>query len=193
MSEGRKLTILVDMDDTIEQLLDAWVNYINKKYNLDVKLDDIHEFDLSVAFPTLTIEQIRDVLMEENLWKTVKPMPNAGTVMQMLIDEGHDIYIVTNSYYKTLPMKLDLVLFKYFPFINCRNVIIASKKQMIIGDVLIDDYQNNLIGGNYEKILITAPHNRDFVSDDVIRVDNWMEIYNEIQKIADSDRKICDG
>ena len=184
MTKYKKLTILVDMDDTIEFLLEAWVKYLNDKYHLDVKLDDIYEFDMSISYPTLSWEQIYEPLMLEEFWKTVRPIPYADYVLEKLIEDGHSVYIVTNSYYKTLKMKFDLVLFKYFPFLKSSNVIIASKKQMIIGDILIDDYPNNLIGGNYKKFLMTAPYNRNFVSNDVVRVNDWLEIYKKIQDIA---------
>ena len=35
--------------------------------------------------------------------------------------------------------KMDDLLFKYFPFLDWDHVIVTSKKQMIRGDVLIDD------------------------------------------------------
>ena len=35
------LTILVDMDDTIEHLLKAWVEYLNERHGTTVKHEDI--------------------------------------------------------------------------------------------------------------------------------------------------------
>lgn len=184
MTKDKKLTILVDMDDTIEFLLEAWVKYLNNKYNFDVKLDDIYDFDMSITYPTLSWEQIWEPLRLEEFWKTVRPIPYADYVLEKLIEDGHSVYIVTSSYYKTLQPKFDHVLFKYFPFLKNKNVIIASRKQMIKGDILIDDYPENLIGGDYIKFLMTAPYNRNFVSDEVIRVNGWLEIYKKIQDIV---------
>lgn len=61
-----------------------------------------------------------------------------------------------------------------FPFLHWSQFIIASKKQLIYGDYLIDD------GGNYKGILFDRPHNRLF--DDkaagLTRVYTWDEIGN---------------
>lgn len=37
-------TITIDVDDTIEDLLGAWVNYLNRKHNLSVKKKDITDW-----------------------------------------------------------------------------------------------------------------------------------------------------
>lgn len=52
----KHLTILVDMDDTIESLASAWVDYLNARHGTTTKLTDITGWDISKAFPTLTNE-----------------------------------------------------------------------------------------------------------------------------------------
>ena len=108
----RHLTILVDMDDTIENLAEAWVAYLNARHKL--------------------------------------------------IADGHTVLIVTTSNYQTLAAKMEQVLFHYFPFLTWNDVIITAHKQLIKGDVLVDDGIHNLEGGDYFKILMTAPHNRNY-------------------------------
>ena len=57
-------------------------------------------------------------------------------------------------------------------------MIITGRKQMIRGDVLIDDGIHNLEGGQYRKILFTAPHNRfyDAEANGMTRVTTWEEV-----------------
>lgn len=178
----RKLTILVDMDDTIEGLLDAWLAHLNEKYGLSVVKDSITEWDMQKAYPTLTAEQIYEPLRNAEFWKTVKPYEDAIEYLQALIDGGHEIYIVTSSYYDTVKIKFENVLFKYFPFMPYSHVIITAKKQLVRGDVLIDDYENNLIGGSYWGILFDQPHNRGFDNQkhDIKRVYNWGQVFDLI-------------
>lgn len=57
---------------------------------------------------------------------------------------------------------MDNVLFRYFPMFTWDDVIITAHKQLINGDVLVDDGVHNLVGGSYEKLLMDAPHNRKF-------------------------------
>ena len=108
------------------------------------------------------------------------------SMIKWAIDEGHEVYIVTASAYETIKSKMENVLFRYFPFISWSNVIIASNKQMIHGDMLIDDAPHNLIDGKYVKILMTAPHNinYDAARNHMIRVNSWEEIKDCIIKLS---------
>ena len=51
-------TILVDMDDTMEELLPAWVVYLNNKYHTNVNPNGITDWDIENFFPELTKEQV---------------------------------------------------------------------------------------------------------------------------------------
>lgn len=179
------MTILVDMDDTIEDLLGAWTTYLTETTGVCVKPEDIREWDMSNAYPSLTSEQIYSPLLNSRFWSAVRPKDGAVEYLQRLISDGHYVYIVTASYYKTVPLKIESVLHKYFPFVSDRTVIVASLKQMIKGDVLIDDNPGNLVGGDYARILFDAPHNRDFHEKryGIKRARNWEEVYAIIEKM----------
>lgn len=183
----RKLTILVDMDDTIEDLCTAWVGYLNDVYGTSVSPDDIDEWDMTRFFPTLTPKEIYGALLKKKLWERVKPLPGAAEYLQKLIADGHEVVVVTASHPQTVGVKLNNVLFKYFPFFRQKDVIVASKKQLVMGDVMIDDGQHNLIGGTYKGFLMTAPHNRNYNAEanGLIRVNNWPEIYELIRRMAE--------
>lgn len=182
----KQLTILVDMDDTIESLLSAWVSYLNWKHALHVKTEDVKSWNVHDAFPGLTKTEVYAPLYDEKLWLSVKPIPYAADVLYELQKEGHEIYIVTSSNYHTLKAKMENVLFKYFPFIDWNHVIIAHNKQMIRGDILIDDGPHNHVGGSYLKIMMDMPHNRDFdaTANGVIRVYSWPEIGRIVREYA---------
>ena len=84
-----------------------------------------------------------------------------------------------------MPAKMERVLFRYFPFLSRDQVIITGNKQMIRGDVMIDDGIHNLEGGEYRKILFTAPYNKDYDAEanGMIRVHNWDEILRVINEM----------
>lgn len=186
MDTHKKLTILVDMDDCIEMLSEAWTEYLNQKHGLNVDWKEIKEWDVRKFFPELTSEEIYAPLFDEEMWKTVKPMPGAEETLYRLISQGHRVYIVTSSHYETLTAKCKHVLFRYFPFLTWDNVIVAAHKQMIRGDILIDDGPHNLIGGAYRKVIMTMPHNESINADDfdMIRVHDWRGIYRIVCDIA---------
>lgn len=185
----KKLTILVDMDDTITWLLPIWVDWLNNKYSLDVQWKEILEWDMSLAFPTLTREQIYEPLITEEIWDSVIPRNGAIEILTKLHEEGHKIFICTATDYRNIKPKFEKVIKKYFPFITWDNIIVASNKQMINGDILIDDAIHNLIGGGYIKFLIDTPYNHSFKTkkNGIIKVHSWKEIYDLINKIVKED------
>ena len=181
------MTILVDMDDTLEQLLPAWIRAVNEKYGRNVTCEDILSWDVSAAYPGLTREQVYSVTFEPGFWKTIKPMPGAADALQRFMNAGHEVYVVTATFQDSVAEKMNDLLFRYFPFLSWDQVIITSRKQMIRGDVLIDDGIHNLEGGAYTKLLMTAPHNKsyDAEANGMIRVHDWPEIEEVIAQLEE--------
>lgn len=181
--KSKKLTILIDMDDTIEDLLECWVNELNRVYGTNVKYDEVFAWDMSKVFPTLTKTEIYAPLHNSNFWRKIQPLPGSVEYVKRLIDDGHNVYIVTTSHYTDIKNKIENVLAKHFPFISWKNVIITSRKQLINGDILIDDGVHNLEGGKYIKFLMDAPHNRSYDAEKngMLRVYDWKEIYKIIK------------
>ena len=81
---------------------------------------------------------------------------------------------------------MDKVIFKYYPFLTWKNIIVTSNKKIIKGDVLIDDGIHNLEGADYEKILVSAPYNEyyDAEGNGMHRVHSWNEIENVLVKMG---------
>lgn len=89
MANGRThLNILVDMDDTLEELLVAWVAWLNKTYQTTVNAHDITDWRVSKFFPMLTEEEVFAPLSIEAFWKTVTPEPQAQYYLNKLIEDG---------------------------------------------------------------------------------------------------------
>ena len=179
---ARDTIILVDMDDTIEDLLPTWLEYLNHLYGLNVSAKDIDDWDMKLYFPTLTKEQIYEPLNRKDFWSKVEPKQDAIHYMKKLYNEGYRIYVCTASDYRTIQDKYEFIIQRYFPFITWDKMIITYNKQMIKADYLIDDGIHNLENGDFTKILFTAPHNKNYdaVKNGMYRVSNWAEIYNII-------------
>ncbi|MCQ2485945.1 MAG: hypothetical protein MJ168_11520 [Clostridia bacterium] len=177
-------TILVDMDDTIENCTEAWVTLVNKRFGTDVDPLSLRDWDVSKAFPELTREQVYGVTFEDEFWYSVRPIKGAVEYLKKLIDDGNKVFIVTCAAYETLKIKMEEVLFRYFPYITWSDVIIASKKQLIKADYLVDDGIHNHIGGEYKSLLFTAPHNCEYNAEanGMVRVNNWEEVYKYISE-----------
>ena len=179
----RKLRILVDVDDVLNNLLECWVELLNQRYNLNAKARDSKVWNVQAIFPGLTEEEVYRIIYEEEVWGMLSPRPTSVETLKRMIDDGHDVVIVTASVYETLPLKMDW-LFATFPFLVWENIIVTRRKQLIKGDVLIDDGFHNLEGGSYFKILIDAPYNQgvDIEREGIIRVKNLEEAYDVIRE-----------
>lgn len=187
ISNINKPTILVDMDDTLIDLLQAWVTALNEKHGLNVNPEDIDDWNISRFFPSLTRYQVFEPLFADEFWDTVKPKEDAVRYLKQLKDDGYKIYICTNTHYKTLKVKMDKVLFKYFDYLSWEELIIVADKQVVCADFLVDDGVHNLIGGKYKGILMDAPHNRKFKESEhgIIRVKTWREVYALIKSMTE--------
>ncbi len=180
------MIVLVDMDDVLEELAIGWTRYLNDKYHLSVTEGSVADWDIAKYFPTLTEKQVYDAEFDDHIWDFVDVTPGAVEGVQELIKDGHEVFIVTATRYETMKYKMDTLLFKYFPFLDWGQVIVTENKQLILGDVLIDDRPHNFMGGVYEKILFDRPHNRSFDENEVgaKRVYNWTEVLREVRRIA---------
>ena len=179
------MTIGFDADDTIENLSFAWVDWLNAKYGLSVKREDLTDWDTALFFPTLTPEQVYEPLGLDEFWETVSPYAEAQALMSDLIDAGHEVYIVTSSNCQSFRAKAERLLLKYFP-VDWDHVIVTYNKQLLKLDVLVDDGLHNLIGGDYFKILFDAPYNQgNFEGLGIHRAYNFNDVY-ELIRMAES-------
>lgn len=181
---SKNLIIGCDLDDTMTNLLDSWILWLNNKYNLKVIKDSIIDWNMEKAFPFLTLDQICEPLRIPNFWDTVYPRENADKIIKRIMEDGHQFYVVTSTDYRVMPEKAKRCLFKHFPFLNKSQLIITYNKQLLNLDVLIDDALHNLDGGKYIKILMDMPYNRQSNNIEDFRVFNWDDIYSIIKQLS---------
>jgi len=180
----RKLRILVDMDQVLNNLLAWWVEYLNDRYCADAQVRDVLKWDLSCVYPGLTKEEVDRPISENAFWGGLSTNPYSVETLGKMARDGHEIYVVTAaSVYQTIPAKIDWLLANY-PFLTWGNIVIVNRKQIVSGDVLIDDAVHNLEGGDYFKILLDAPNNKGYDAErnGMVRVYDLREAYEVIKE-----------
>lgn len=179
----KKLTLLIDADDVCVDLDGAWVAALNKKYGTTVSPEDVTDWEITKTFPTLSKAQVFGVLKEHDLWAGLMPIPGSQKYLNKLHEEKHDIYIATATDFDTCGTKVRRFM-ELYPFLTPERFIIAHNKQLIRGDVLVDNYPGNLINGNYLRILFDRPHNRNFQEKEhgMFRATTWEEVYLYIHR-----------
>ncbi len=182
----RSLRIIVDVDNTIGDLTQAWLNKLNQDHGYKVRPSDIVSYNVCLAYPELLREEVYAPLFAKGFWKTVEPVYGAVENLEKLNDE-HSVYLCSASNYKTIERKYEDFIQRCFPFIDWSQVIICDDKWLVRGDVIIDDYPLNLIGADKttHKFLYDQPYNRAGRADEnelrgLTRVYGWNEIYAKV-------------
>ena len=181
----RSLTVLCDMDDVLIDLLPHWIKMLNYSYGSSVSVDDITEWDISKCIPALTKEQIFSIVMRPSFWETIPTAQNGQWFIRNLLTEGHKVKIITASHYEVLPSKMRRFL-QLYPWLTWDDITVTSDKQSIKGDVLIDDAPHNLVGGEYEKILLSKIHNMNFDTTlhCIHRIENLAEVFRILERLT---------
>lgn len=184
----RQLTILTDLDDVLWDLLGVWINELNLRNGTRVMPRDVTDWEIAKFFPGITPEKLFEPLHDERIWNRILPIRGAVTYVNQLMLDGHKLRVVTATHPATATPKIKRFL-ELFPMFKWEDIVIASDKSLIHGDVMIDDGTHNLAdvkGGVEYLFLFDRPHNHDYdaMANGMNRVNSWEEIYNKIRDIA---------
>ena len=174
------MKIGIDIDGTINNLCEAVLTIYNQDSGDNLQISQITEYYVENFVKPEFKKDFYKYYTDKRVWKLVKMDISAKEYITKLDFDGNEVYFVTSTEPENL-FKKSGWLQRNFPSINIRKRLIRCyNKQLLSGlDVLIDDYDKNLIGGTYKKILINKPWNQNI--DDryfsINRVDNWKEIY----------------
>lgn len=195
------MRILFDFDDVLNDLSKRWVQELNRRYDMRVRWEDVTAYDLRKSFPGLSDYQLYEPYLDGTLYLDINPVREAQTLINDLSDE-HDLLIVTSNLLgvEAVPLyeylwngsptrTIDYLLQfigQYYPQIDHQNVIVTCRKDLIDGDVLIDDNPDNLFRFRGVRILIDKPYNRDLdtVRHNIRRVYH----YNDIPRVIEEER-----
>ena len=177
MKKKSKLTILVDIDNVLNDFAQKVIEYYNRDNDTTVSFNDVNEYSLENALNVTTDELIKYFNDEELLNSCVPP---AGAQKYLkLLNELANIYIVTARDFKQL-FNIDEWFAKWFPYIQNQQLIRCRDKHLVQGDIRIDDHYDNLKASKCGKILFSYPYNAnvDLTNELIYRVYNWEECFS---------------
>lgn len=175
------VTLLIDMDAILADILKTWLPLINKDYNENLAVDNITNWNIANCTKTATHDQVMEYLNNPKFFEDLDPIPGAIENLKKLHEEGFDIWIVTAPPYScdtAFTGKLHWMA-KHAPFIPQDRVIFARHKGMIHGDILFDDGPHNLAEFPRTAVAMDYPFNKDYEGP---RVKNWDEFYQFAQE-----------
>lgn len=158
--------ILLDVDGPVADLHEAWIKLHNRDTGDTMKAEDVTAWDISrFVGKGIPRDSIYDQLKRHDLYDYVKPTLGAVSGVRLLRELGHVIYLTSSTPETAIP-KIEW-LKKYGFLVNpghrsTPEVMTGYNKQMVYGDVFIDDRAENLLEHWFaEKILFAMPHNVD--------------------------------
>lgn len=177
-------TILCDIDNII---YDTTANILKVHYEDTgelLTLDDIKSYYIENYVSPQYRKDFHKIFVDKRVWRGVQLLPDCVETIRKLHEAHYEIFFVTAT--ETLNAhKKYTFLCRTFPFLDVRKHFITThNKQMIKGDVLIDDCGDNVINGDYYGVLFDYPWNRDIDMDkhqNVFRVNGWSDVFETVQ------------
>lgn len=187
METEHKVKIGIDFDNVLFNTTKTWLDLYNQITGMHLQLSDIVKWDLRKIVPYKYQELALKLFDDFRLWENIKPLYNSQMYTKLLKNNSNiEVYIITATSPQTVNIKMQM-LHKQYPWFDIyKDIIITQHKQMIKVDIMIDDYEENLKGGDYQGILLDYPWNQNFNEKlhGIVRCKDWSDIYDIIQSIT---------
>jgi 5'(3')-deoxyribonucleotidase len=179
------MTILVDVDDTLCNMQQTAISIFNQRYGTGYTLNDFDDYDVMNCMPLDHATKMIGIYGESGFYSAVKPLKGAQDGLQKLVNDGHQVYLVTNAIPNTYGEKVEFIK-RYFPCIDQTHIVAMKHKHLFRCDVMIEDCLQNLLARPYyHRVCIDQPwnqSNKDYVYD-IKRCYNWDDIVAAINEI----------
>lgn len=196
MNKRKKITIGIDLDDTISNSNEIFLKYAriyNEEKNLNFPIDE-NQWDLSRAFGwnDNNYKELREKYLK-TLLNEAKTKENAENVIKKLKNEGHEIIIITARHEEELGDPYDFTK----AWLESNNIyfdkLIVNSQEKEVDclennvEVFIDDSFKNCINV-YKKLhipvfLFDSRYNKHNSYPDIERIYSWDEVYSKIKNI----------
>ena len=159
-------TIVCDIDDVICH--NHFIPVINKYLGTRYKESDFDEVQFEkVLFPDdESRRKFNNFYVSVDSYEGVRLMDHAYEVLKKL-NKKHRLILLTNCCHYEMPVEFGRqftdkwkFISEKLPFLPLENIIFATQKDLIKGDVIIDDRLYNMTGDYKHKLMYTTFHNK---------------------------------
>lgn len=186
----KKMVIACDIDGVLNNLMEHICEVFNRRTGGYLKISDFKHYDIDKCLQPDDAQYIKRMFLEEDIWNDLLPRKESQMYLKKLVEDGHDIYLVTatdpkNVYWKSRWLQ------KYFPFIAKEKMVVLHDKYRFDCDIMVDDCIESLLKGcTYHRIVYDMPWNKIGEKDsvyNVIRAIGWKDVYEFINNIANEE------
>jgi 5'-nucleotidase len=185
----RKLQIILDSDEVVAKNIDKVLDSYNGEYGTNLTREELIDWDL-----TQFQKEGTDILKYFNMpgfFRDLPLMEESQKYIAKLIEDGHDVVIATSSPRNGILDKIDFFE-EFFPFIPFQNIIPITRKDLLRGDIMLDDAPHNLKASNcqypvvFDNLWNRNTEKHEFLKD-LKRVHSWKEFYEFVCEVANQE------
>lgn len=192
----KKESILLDIDEVV--CFSGYLELVNEFLNTNYSIDDFKNYYIDEeAIGSERMDEFNEFIKGRNHYENPIFLPNAVRVLKKL-SKYYDIYPLSacisafdlENSGKFFKDKFD---FLYNTFtqeeIPAKNYIFTSSKELVHGDIQIDDLLSNLSNNVSLRILFPSYHNKDMSVEDALKLDvikagdEWEKGWINVEKI----------
>jgi uncharacterized protein len=190
MSSILKPRLGIDIDGTVT-CPSTLIPHINKQYNLSITLNDVVEYDFLSAFPYPVDRNEFNEWFKTNesaMYEVSELAPHAKSILQSweskfelyyISARGKNVYDITYNWFQAHNIPYD-----HIELIGSHDKIEIAKQHNV--EAFFEDKHDNAVMIAEELripvILFDTPYNRQPVPNNVIRVENWLQANEWINK-----------
>lgn len=171
---NQKKILLLDMDDVTVDQTRTWIKRIYEITGSHYKWEDFSKWDLSAIFPKEITKLIfEEINKEPGFFRYLPPKAGALEGIKKLSTKFQIVFVTASEPYAYKD--------KYFwvrehlPFLDKPDLILTHRKDLIMGDIYVDDGPHNLFASSVKrKIVFDHPWNRQV--NQCERVTHWDEL-----------------
>lgn len=156
-----KKVLAIDIDDTLNKLMDYVMNYYNSTYDQKCAFEDFSEWDTTKVLTCCSHPDIFHELASVNP-DFIEEIGLADGAFEFLrwAYEEFDTYMVTAGVVHS-GVPRERWIKKNFPFFDTHRLVLLKNKQLFKADYVLDDAPHNLHLFPTKNFLIDKPWNRD--------------------------------
>lgn len=178
----KKLTIGVDVDDTLVKLMSTIASIVNKERGLNLTVDDFSAWGLN-NHPKDLRNRIFELFKDEELYSKLPLMEGAQDFIKEISSRGHRVVIVSATLFESMSARA-IFIKNNFPEIHSDDVILTGSKDLVNLDMLFDDKIENIEYSSARvPVLVNQPWNKDSKGYVVANsVYDYLEIVNLVEE-----------
>lgn len=183
---NRKMIILCDIDGVVDNLVELVIERYNEKYDDELKKEDVTDYDMNL-FTKPECQNVFKEFCTDELIASMTPYEGSVKVItELMKSNNYDFYFLTSTFPHNVGAKHEW-LKKFFPLYNERMLMVSYRKDLVYGDILIDDCPANMSKNVSFNFLFDQPWNKGFGDAyvNLWHVENWEDIFNKIKLLEE--------